>query len=185
MVFDRGRWMVLVCFILGQGNFGQTVSADQIQSTEARNKLLQLTAMREALAQTLDPKKAKITKDDFLRVCAPVGKELQRWALENGFEAKQISEKYRNPNHKPSSQDVPIIELFKQQNLQFMQLETVELNIYYQRIEVVQSCLACHGAKESRPQFIKDGYPQDKAHGFQVGDFRGAFKLVQKKPKIP
>ena len=48
---------------------------------------------------------------------------------------------------------------------------------YYRRIIVEGSCLACHGARESRPQFVKDGYPDDRAYNFEAGDLRGVYSV--------
>jgi hypothetical protein len=42
---------------------------------------------------------------------------------------------------------------------------------------VEASCLVCHGAKENRPQFVKDNYPQDLAYNFHVGDLRGMYAV--------
>ena len=48
---------------------------------------------------------------------------------------------------------------------------------YYRRINVESSCLACHGGRNARPQFIKDKYPQDLAFDFNVGDLRGMYSV--------
>jgi phage gp36-like protein len=48
---------------------------------------------------------------------------------------------------------------------------------YYRRINVESSCLACHGCKNARPQFVKDKYPQDLAFDFNVGDLRGMYSV--------
>lgn len=48
---------------------------------------------------------------------------------------------------------------------------------YYRRIDVEASCLACHGLKDRRPQFVKDGYPQDLAYNFNVGDLRSMYAV--------
>lgn len=41
------------------------------------------------------------------------------------------------------------------------------------RITVEASCLACHGTKASRPAFIQQNDPDDKAFGMKKGDRRG------------
>jgi hypothetical protein len=43
---------------------------------------------------------------------------------------------------------------------------------YDRRINVEPSCLACHGTKASRPAFIKDNHPDDKAFDLAVGELR-------------
>jgi hypothetical protein len=48
---------------------------------------------------------------------------------------------------------------------------------YYRRINVVPSCMACHGTKASRPAFVKENYPSDKAVNFKVGDLRGMYAV--------
>lgn len=48
---------------------------------------------------------------------------------------------------------------------------------HYRRINVEPSCLACHGTTASRPAFVKDNYPDDKAFDFQVGDLRGMYAV--------
>lgn len=48
---------------------------------------------------------------------------------------------------------------------------------YYRRIDVKASCLACHGAKGARPEFIKEKYPQDLAYNFKEGDLRGMYSV--------
>ena len=33
------------------------------------------------------------------------------------------------------------------------------------------------GKKSARPEFIAKNYPADRAHGFRVGDLRGAYSV--------
>lgn len=40
------------------------------------------------------------------------------------------------------------------------------------------ACLACHGEKDSRPEFIKEKYPDDRAYGFKKGDLRGVISVL-------
>ena len=48
---------------------------------------------------------------------------------------------------------------------------------YARRITVQPSCLACHGPKDQRPDFVKTGYPDDRAYGFEAGDLRGLYAV--------
>jgi len=48
---------------------------------------------------------------------------------------------------------------------------------YFRRIDVQKACLKCHGSKDHRPNFVKKGYPNDKAFGFIVGDLRGIYSV--------
>ena len=48
---------------------------------------------------------------------------------------------------------------------------------YYRRIVVEPACLGCHGSRDNRPQFVKDGYPNDRAYNFDAGDLRGIYSV--------
>lgn len=141
-----------------------------------------LTVMRESLALSLKDHKGEITEADFKRVCAPVGMQLKEWAERNKFTARQISKKYRNEQHKPSSAEVKIIERFeKESQLQHVSVPGVmdgrKGNTVYARIPVAEGCLHCHGEKSKRPPFIAKKYPNDRAYGFKVGDLRGLYSV--------
>ena len=53
----------------------------------------------------------------------------------------------------------------------------VDRRIDYRRIDVQPSCMACHGARASRPAFVKKNYPDDKAFDFKPGDLRGMYAM--------
>ena len=48
---------------------------------------------------------------------------------------------------------------------------------YFRRIVVEPACLACHGEQSARPDFVLQGYPNDRAYGFAVGDLRGLYAV--------
>lgn len=164
-----------------------TLQANEIQ--EAIVKLKSLNAMREGLSSTLDQSKEQITEETFKRVCMPVGMQLKSWGAEQGYQVRQIAEKYRNPQHKPQANEAEIISLFQKEPSKF----THEVVItdpeqkgtrLYVRIPVVSSCLHCHGPKESRPDFIKNKYQEDKAYDFKIGDLRGLYSVFISNNKI-
>lgn len=139
-------------------------------------KLSELSQMRENLAASIDPKQ-EITKQTFAQTCMPVGKALKAWSESQGYQVKQISEKYRNSANKPAAQDIDSLKVFaKQQDKRNITRISDDGSLtLYHRIDTVASCLHCHGEKDKRPQFIKDTYPHDKAFGFEPGQLRGAF----------
>lgn len=47
----------------------------------------------------------------------------------------------------------------------------------YRRIDVLPSCMACHGSKQSRPAFVKANDPDDTAFDFKVADLRGLYAV--------
>jgi hypothetical protein len=89
----------------------------------------------------------------------------------------------RNPYHAPTSaQERQVIDLFHRhpEINGLWKPATSEQGIglsYDRRINVVPSCMACHGAKASRPAFVRENYPDDKAFNFKVGDLRGMYAV--------
>jgi hypothetical protein len=153
------------------------------QLAKAVQEIENLDAMRSGLASTLKDSPAEPTVETFKEVCKPVGMRAKQLSQENGWQVKQIAKKYRNRAHTPDNLH-SVMALAKFENdlelMGFWQPETIDGQKgtrYYRRINVEASCLACHGGKDSRPQFIKDKYPQDLAYDFQVGDLRGMYSV--------
>lgn len=157
------------------------------QESEILKKLEALTQMREALSSGVTQlKPSEITEQTFKQVCQPVGVELKRWAGEKGYTARQISLKPRGSNATPRPNEVEILNSFKKDtsknSFRFVTTEAEIQSIsVYRRIQMAQSCLACHGDKERRPDFIKTKYPKDQAFGFKAGDFRGLYVVTFQK----
>jgi hypothetical protein len=143
-------------------------------------KLTNLRLKRENLTDTLITLSPdSITQETFKAVCAPVGMELKTWASENGFKARQLSHKARNPDNQISIKDPRLTPFFKKEKpTHLVQKETFEglkgISVSVP-IYVTQGCLLCHGEQTHRPSFIKKNYTQDQAFNFKVGDLRGIF----------
>jgi len=142
-----------------------------------------LDAMRSGLASTLEGRPEEPTLQTMKEVCRPVGMRAVELSQENGWQVKQIASKYRNPAHAPDNlHAVTALAKFQQDSelVGFWDRETINNQTgtrYYRRINVEQSCLACHGLKNQRPQFVKDNYPKDLAYNFRVGDLRGMYSV--------
>ncbi|WP_017292729.1 Tll0287-like domain-containing protein [Geminocystis herdmanii] len=142
-----------------------------------------LDAMRTGLASTLEGSTEVPTKQTMKEVCRPVGMKAMELSKENGWQVKQIANKYRNPDHAPNNlHDKIALAKFEQNSelIGFWDRETINQETgtrYYRRIDVEATCLVCHGLKDSRPQFVQDGYPQDLAYNFKVGDLRGMYAV--------
>ena len=117
------------------------------------------------------------------QVCKPVGMQAKQLSEDNGWQVKQIANKYRNPAHAPDNLHAKMALAQFEQNRELMgfwEPETIDGNSgfrYYRRINVEATCLACHGSQNSRPQFVKDKYPQDLAFDFKEGDLRGMYAV--------
>ncbi|RAQ45346.1 hypothetical protein B9S53_07620 [Arthrospira sp. O9.13F] len=142
-----------------------------------------LDGLRRGLASTLEGQTTEPTGQTFKEVCKPVGMQAKKLSEENGWQVKQIANKYRNPAHAPDNLHAKMALAQFEQNpelMGFWEPETIDNNSgfrYYRRINVEASCLACHGLKNSRPQFVKDKYPQDLAFDFKEGDLRGMYAV--------
>ncbi len=104
-----------------------------------------------------------------------------------GISVKRISLKTRNKDNYPASKDE--IEMLKKleqkvtnkEKLPKLIVEKISSNHYkvYKPILVGKKCVICHGDAKHRNKeaykTIKEKYPNDKAIGYKVGDFRGAF----------
>ncbi len=142
-----------------------------------------LDAMRTGLASTLEGSTEEPTKQTMKEVCRPVGMKAMKLSKENGWQVKQIASKYRNPDHAPNNLHDKIALAKFEQDSNLVGLWNREIinqeqgTRYYRRIDVEASCLVCHGLKNRRPQFVQDGYPQDLAYNFKMGDLRGMYAV--------
>lgn len=154
---------------------------DPIQLTKAVQEIEALDAMRSQLASTLKDQPETPDLETFKQVCKPVGMRAKQLSQDNGWQVRQIANKYRNPSHSPNSlQETMALAKFEQNPdlMGFWQRTNVkgeEGTAYYRRINVEASCLACHGAKNARPNFVLEKYPQDLAYDFKEGDLRGMY----------
>lgn len=157
--------------------------ADPAPLAKAVQEIENLDAMRSSLAAYLADESEPPTAETMKQVCKPVGMKAQQLSQDNGWQVKQLAKKYRNPTHQPDNLQAKMaLTKFEQtpELMGFWDNETLDGQTgtrYYRRINVEASCLACHGRKANRPQFVKDNYPQDLAYNFNVGDLRGMYAV--------
>ena len=153
------------------------------QLAKAVEEIENLDALRSGLASTLEGTTETPTMQTMKEVCKPVGMQAQKLSKDNGWQVKQIANKYRNPAHQPDNLHSKMaLAKFEQtpELMGFWDRETLDNQAgtrYYRRINVEASCLACHGLQNNRPQFVKDSYPQDLAFDFNIGDLRGMYAV--------
>jgi hypothetical protein len=162
----------------------ETVPApDSAALSRAVSQIEQLDQMRVSLASGLEGRSDEPTMETMKEVCRPVGMRAQAIGRENGWQVRQVAAKYRNPDHAPATaQEQGVIDLFDR-HPEITGLwepatagQGAGLN-YYRRIDVQPSCMACHGTKDSRPAFVKENYPADRAFDFRPGDLRGMYAV--------
>jgi hypothetical protein len=180
------RWSLLLIALIGLWCLTAAPALAQTSPaalSKAVEEVENLDAMRSGLASTLEDNTDPVTGETFKQVCKPVGMRAMQLSKENGWQVKQISEKYRNPAHKPDTPQATMALAKFAENpdmIGFWERETIGGQAgsrYYRRINVEASCLACHGAKGERPEFVKNNYGDDKAYNFNVGDLRGMYAV--------
>ncbi|MEB3886624.1 DUF3365 domain-containing protein [Lyngbya sp. CCY1209] len=180
------RWMfglLAAAFLLGSLPAPAHAAVDPGELAKAVQEIENLDGLRSGLASTLEGRTEPPTGQTFKEVCKPVGMQAKKLSQENGWKVKQIANKYRNPAHEPDNLHSKMALAKFEQNpelMGFWEPETLDGQPgirYYRRINVEASCLGCHGAKESRPEFVKNKYPQDLAFDFKEGDLRGMYAV--------
>ncbi len=152
---------------------------DSVQQKVERS-IAALNEMRESLAATIDT--PSVDKSTFQRVCKPVGMRAKQLGATNGWTVQQLAKKYRNPAHQLDPEARRLYEEFAASpELTERWIRTTRKGRpgwrYARRIPVRSTCLSCHGPKEDRPAFVKKGYPEDRAYGFETGDLRGIYAV--------
>ncbi|WP_107671071.1 DUF3365 domain-containing protein [Cyanothece sp. BG0011] len=171
---------IILLLIIGNPTVANA-QTDPSQLTKAVQEIESLDGMRSQLASTLKDQPETPNLDTFKQVCKPVGMRAKQLSKENGWQVRQIANKYRNPAHSPNNLTEKMALAKFEQNpelMGFWQRETMKGEKgtdYYRRINVEASCLACHGTKNSRPKFVQEKYPQDLAYDFKPGDLRGMY----------
>ena len=160
--------------------------ADDRPSPESMAQVVEsiefLDRLRSTLAESLLESDEEVDEETFGRVCRPVGQQAARLSRENPWTVGQMAVRYRNPGHQADDQARTIHRLMEDRpDLQAVwvhsQREGSRGYRYFRRITVEQSCLACHGAREERPEFVRERYPEDRAFGFEAGDLRGVYSV--------
>jgi hypothetical protein len=103
---------------------------------------------------------------------------------------RRIALKYRNPADRPQNgTEMDQLSAYQETHLAGESLEP-EVHVFDDRIEYYHpividkgTCLVCHGQPgtqiaEETMQIIRERYPEDLATGFNMNDFRGAWKIT-------
>lgn len=99
---------------------------------------------------------------------------------------KRTSHKLRNEENKPNVDEERILNLYlaniqKGKKLKPMVEKDSDGKVhFYAPMKLDRKCLACHGSieKTATDSIIKSLYPNDKAIGFNNGDFRGILSVT-------
>ena len=144
---------------------------------------VELKHVREYLAETIAI--SDIEHHDEVKGFMPAiaGNEIGRkFFNETGYQLRQISLKYRNPDNKPDKfEERALLAFAKDEELgEYKGVDKIngqKVLRYLLPLYVEESCLKCHSAEETVPEFIKENYPDDKATDYKAGDLRGAISV--------
>lgn len=114
---------------------------------------------------------------DACRIQAPrIAAGLSRAGVRLG----RSSHRLRNPANEPPSWVVPLLDGYKDEpgdRAPRLVAAGPDRTGYAEPIYIQPKCLLCHGSELAPPVAVKLEvlYPEDRATGFQAGDFRGVF----------
>ncbi len=163
----------------------------QKQSTMLREEIfdkckmiaLELKHTREYLAETIALANLEHGEEAKRLMPAMAGNEIgKKFYSATGYQLRQVSSKYRNPDNKPDKfEEKALIEFEKDRNLsEYKGVDKIngqKVLRYLTPLYIEEACLKCHSAKETIPEVIKEDYPEDKATDYKFGDLRGAISV--------
>lgn len=149
---------------------------------DAVSEIEQLDALRSSLAGAFGDRGVPADQGTFREVCRPVGMRAREIAERNGWTVQQLAAKYRNPDHGLDREAERVYDMMRTDpELSGIWVQTSMQGRkgvrYFRRIAVEEACLACHGARDDRPAFVGQNYPEDRAYDFRIGDLRGVYAV--------
>lgn len=163
--------------------FSYAYAVDSSIKTKAASAAAEIIEMRSGLAKSFIMPGAEVNEETFKKVCGAVGKRVKEINEKGEIKIRHAAVKYRNPVNAATAEEAALIEKFEMdKNLNEIE-DTVEKDgkkfYHYTRpIYTEAACLACHGEKDSRPKFVVEKYPDDRAYGFRQGDLRGVISAT-------
>jgi hypothetical protein len=149
----------------------------------AREAQRALAPLKQGLMSTLQAALAEgpIAAVDACRLAAP---GIAEGAATEVYTVGRTSDRLRNPENAPAPWMVPLLERYREAPADpsagtVVALEGGRIG-YVEPIYVKPLCTTCHGTSVDPAllEHIRERYPEDRATGYSVGDFRGLFFVV-------
>lgn len=182
------RYLIALSVALGVGTQAGAEMMSDITLEHKKDNVMadanEIIEMRSALARTfIRSDTGEITEDTFKKVCGAVAKRVKEMTEKEGVTIRHAAIKNRNPKNAATPEETKTIRMFQKDKGMKELWEDFTVDgkrqiRYTKPIYVEKACLACHGEKDSRPAFIKEKYPDDKAYGFKAGDLRGIISVT-------
>jgi hypothetical protein len=153
-------------------------SGDGPEGLEARGAEI-LAPFKQQLQAALRDGMAR-GPDEAVRACSVRAPEIAAEVSAASVRVGRTSHKLRNPANAPAPWMGPVLDLY-QSRPGLREPVVVALGAgrvgYAEPIFVKPLCVICHGEALAAPvrERIAGLYPEDRATGFRVGDFRGLF----------
>ena len=117
---------------------------------------------------------------EAIAACRTKAPEIAASLAKDGVRVGRASQRLRNPANAPSAWVEPLLDAY-QRHPSARTARAVRLDErrrgYIEPIFVKALCLTCHGENLAEPiaTALSELYPEDRAIGYQAGDFRGVF----------
>lgn len=162
-----------------------------VSALQKKEALLIAENFQKDLQNTLTTSIQEAGIENSIDKCKLKSIELEsQYSKKEKWHIKRISDKYRNPDHKPDAFESSVLEKWKEELKAGKALAPVVSNAngYIKVLKPIvmknQLCLQCHGTNldisETTSQAIQKSYPNDTAVNYKLDELRGAFSLTFK-----
>jgi hypothetical protein len=191
MIKKFGVAAVLISsLIIGNAEAKEKIPEQKIIEIGEKTSKQLLKTLKSSLLKAM----SEGTVYDAVKFCSqkaiPLTKKVEQ-QIDNGIKIKRTSLKYRNPANAPDTYEKEAL-LYFEKNLKekgklppyFIQKIKENNQIYYRYykpLKIGGLCITCHGKPEIMDKkllkIIKELYPNDRATGYKIGDFRGVVRV--------
>lgn len=193
-----GAALGIVGFALAEDKPAPTTVTNPLSAAEMQERAAKARELTHQYKERLAAGLAQALKESgpkgAIGACNTLAPELNNTLTESSsFEIARTAVKVRNPENTADSWELRGLDAFQKEialgsDPKKMELYDVvatsegqRLFRYMRPIMMAEPCLVCHGpnvAQELKSE-IAQYYPDDKATGYNIGDMRGAFSLIQ------
>jgi hypothetical protein len=157
-------------------------------STEAQQQLV--SALQKAMEEKGVPGAIQFCNVEALPI-------LQKVSTQYGVTVRRVSNRFRNPQDKPTEEEIGILEAYEYNaenelplDPSIQKFENGEVYLYTKAIKIPNAmCLSCHGQpgtdiNAETQKALAELYPQDNAAGHKIGDLRGMWSIRIPKKEV-